>query len=451
MRPVFPPYTFLTSINCPSGMTWPFDPRFTDLFADRYDPWRTFRHIAKDRGLEPAEAWAAAKMRRYSTYEKLSLQQGNAEPFGFSQWPGLQELLHRIDRASGGDSPAALGEGGLLSNPESQARFRIKTLMEEAAESSIIEGASKTRAQAVELLRQGRSPRDRGERMIVNNYRAMELIKQRLGDPLDVPLLLELQAVLTAGTLDNTDAVGRFRVPGEPVEVVDARTNEVIFTPPPAEQLLTRLARLCEFANAAHAGSSFIHPIVKASILHFMIGYEHPFVDGNGRTARALFYWCALRAGYSLFEYLGISEIIAKGSTRYPLAYLDCETDEGDLTYFVLYKLDVIAQSLDRLANRLRHESAKIARSEALLRIAAGLNLRQRLLLEHALRKPGTRYTVRSHMASNGITQNSARADLMGLVRLKLMAVSKDGRAAAFTVVPNLQRRLDRVIRGNSR
>lgn len=451
MRPALPPYTFLTSIAVPAGTAWSFDPRFADLFADRYDPWRTFRHIAKDRGLDPAEAWAAAKMRRYSTYEKLPLTQANAEPMGFSQWPGLQELLHRIDRASGGDSPAVMGEGGVLAHPESQTRFRIKTLMEEAAESSIIEGASKTRAQAVELLRQGRSPRDRGERMIVNNYRAMELIKQRLRDPLDIPLLLELQTVLTDATLDNADAVGRFRTPGERVEVVDTRTHEVIFTPPPAEELHARLARLCEFANASHAGASFIHPIVKASILHFMIGYEHPFVDGNGRTARALFYWCALRAGYSLFEYLGISEIIAKGSTRYPMAYLDCETDEGDLTYFVLYKLDVIAQSLDRLAKRLRHEDEKIARSEALLRIAPGLNLRQRLLLEHALRKPGTRYTVRSHMSSNGITQNSARADLMGLVRLKLMTMSKDGRAAAFSVVPNLQRRLDRVIRGGRR
>lgn len=447
MRQLKPPYTFRTCIECPSGTVLPFDPRFADLLADRYDPWRTFQHIARDRGLEPEQAWSAAKARRFGTYRDLPLVQADGRPFGVNEWPGLAAILHRIDRSSGGETPAVLGEEGLLGDPGQAARFRIKTLMEEAAESSIIEGASKTRAQAVELLRQGRAPADRGERMIVNNYLAMDLIKQRLREPMTPALLLELQRTLTLDTLPDEGAVGRFRAPGDRVDVIDVRTNDVIFVPPPASQVSERLNELCKFANARHENAEFIHPIVKASILHFMIGYEHPFVDGNGRTARAIFYWYALRSGYTLFEFLAISEIIRRGFARYPAAYLDTEHDEGDLTYFVLYKLDVIAQSLNALAERIRHERAKITRSEELLRLARGLNLRQRLLLEHAIRKPGTRYTVKSHMHSNGISQNSARADLDALVKLRFMTTAREGRATVYSVLPNLRQRLERVRR----
>jgi Fic family protein len=51
----------------------------------------------------------------------------------------------------------------------------------------------------------------------------------------------------------------------------------------------------------------FIHPVVRAIILHFMIGCGHLFVDGNGRTARALFYWSVLHQKYRLMEFISIS------------------------------------------------------------------------------------------------------------------------------------------------
>ena len=64
--------------------------------------------------------------------------------------------------------------------------------------------------------------------------------------------------------------------------------NNTLFTPPPAEHLNERMAKLVTWANAPTASAdNFIHPLVKAAILHFWLAYEHPFVDGNGRTARA--------------------------------------------------------------------------------------------------------------------------------------------------------------------
>ncbi len=402
---------------------------------DDYRPWRKFRHVAKDKGLDPTDAWYAAKLLRASQRRNLELADGVGRPFGFCETGHLMGPLHRIDRALGGGGPDAFApDRGILGDEVHRTRLRIRTLMDEAVESSLIEGAATTRRDAIELLRTGVGPRTKGERMVVNNYAAMGQIKQWLDRPLSAKMLLEIQGILTDGTMPASE-MRRFRRPEENVRVEHESTGEVIFVPPPAAGLSARIERLCDFANRAHEGASFIHPIVKAAILHFMIGFEHPFTDGNGRTARAIFYWAALRAGYAIFEYVPISERIRAGRARYPQAYLDSEQDGGDLTYFIVYHLDIVEQAIRVVTEHLSREEAKIARSLRLLRASKNLNLRQRLLLEHSLRHPGTNYTVKGHMNSNGITVNTARADLEGLVRRRLMTTSKIGRQVQYHVV----------------
>ncbi|MBC7773576.1 MAG: Fic family protein [Pyrinomonadaceae bacterium] len=216
------------------------------------------------------------------------------------------------------------------------------------------------------------------------------------------------------------------------------RDNDVIHTPPPADQIPVRLRNLCEFANREHTGDEFLHPIITACILHFLIGYEHPFGDGNGRTARAVFYWYALRHGYSIFEYMTISDLIRKGHAQYPQAFVDTELDDGDLTYFVIYKMNIIARSLEQLSEHLRQQEVRLRESEQILRGSSTLNLRQRLIIEHALRHPQTRYTVKSHMNSNGISTNTARADLDGLARRKFLIITKRSREVIYLAAPDL-------------
>lgn len=389
--------------------------------------------------------WCALKIQRVGGTQFTGLAQPDGRGFTLTVGPHLLEPLHRIDRATGGGGPSALkSERGVLADEAHRTRLRIKTLMDEAAESSLIEGAATTRRAAVEMLRSERAPKSTGERMVANNYAAMQLIKQWLGRPLSREMLLELQTILTKGTLKNNDESGRFRRPDENVRVEDSRTGEEVWVPPPAESLEQRLNALCAFANANHDGAAFIHPIVKASVLHFMIGYEHPFVDGNGRTARAVFYWFALRNGYDIFEYIPISERIRKGFARYPQAYIDTETDEGDLTYFILYQLDIVELALDDLAEHLHNEEAKISRSERILKLNKNLNLRQRLLVEHGLRHPQTAYTVISHMNSNDIVKATARADLNQLVKLRLMVTSKRGKEVIYHIAPGLADKLSK-------
>lgn len=413
------------------------------LLTQKYRPWRKVRRIARDMEIDPIDAWAYLKLTRFAISHSLPLKAVSGSAFTYCSGPSLLEPLHRIDRAVGGGGTAAMDSAvGVLSDPDNQRRFRIRTLMDEAIESSRIEGAVSTRKDAIELLRSGRDPTTKHEKMFVNNYAAMQEIKRRLEQPLTIDFLQELQQILTRGTLKAPSDGGRLRRASEDVRIVDHRDNSTVFVPPPADLLPERLKRVCDYANQAHTGDKFVHPIVKACILHFMIGYEHPFVDGNGRTARAIFYWAAQRQGYRIFEYLTISDIIREGTSKYPQAYLDSELDGGDVTYFVLYKLGVIEQSLARLANHLAREDERIKESDALIRISKDLNLRQRLLLSHGLRHPQTKYTVKSHANSNGIAENTSRADLQGLLRKKLLVSLRDRKTVVYQLVPGLAAKL---------
>jgi Fic family protein len=321
-------------------------------------------------------------------------------------------------------------------------RILIDSHMEEAIATSQIEGAVTTRQRAKEMLRSGRRPRDRSEQMIVNGYRTIRLLRERAEEPLSVRMLHEIQQNMTEGTLEDPGHSGRFRSAGdEPVCVVDTRDDEVIFTPPPPKEIPNRIGRLIEFANEDAASESFMHPLVRAVVLHFWFAYEHPYCDGNGRTARALFYWYMLKRGYWLFEFLTISRIINASRMSYYRAFVHTEMDENDLTYFIVHQFDVTRRALDDLHARLREMTAQQQRLSAMRRVA-NLNVRQRALLDHALRHPNQVYTFESHQRSHGITYQTARTALLSLSHRGLMERLPTKKPMQFTPARDLRRKL---------
>lgn len=406
----------------------------------RYRPWAKVRHIARQEQLDPNDLWRAVKLSRFQPRKPLPLERTEGGVFSYWQPPEVQESLHQIDQRAGGLLTTGSHElTEVLRDPVPRERFVIRSLMDEAIESSRLEGAVTTRREARDLLRSERKPTTPHEQMVLNNYLAMRMVKQMLDRNLSVDMLLELQRVVTEGTLEDPDAYGRLRHIGEDVAVWDDRTNERIYVPPSAEGLEDRLRAICEFANENHGGRRFVHPVVKASILHFMIGYEHPFCDGNGRTARAVFYWSVLRSGYWMFEYLVISGLIRESYASYPRAFLNSEFDDGDLTYFIHYSVRIITLAIRRLGVFLENERQRIARSLQLSRADPNLNLRQRLLLENALNHPRKIYSVKSHAASYNITPTTARLDLDQLRDRGLLTTTKNGKQVLYMLAPDAE------------
>jgi Fic family protein len=399
-------------------------------------------HLSRT-GLTQEELWLLVKLARGQDRQEVPLQDAHGKPFSFRLPREAHRILHLIDTHLGGSLESAFPQ---LDTRDDRQRYLINSLTEEAIASSQIEGAAVTRDIAKEMLRTNRRPRSPDEWMILNNYKTIQMLNGCRHERLDEPLLHRIQASLTEHTLDDPTAQGRFRRADENITVWDNETNQPVHYPPPAGQLPERVARLCEFANgpASADKAAFIHPAVRAIILHFWLGFDHPYVDGNGRTARALFYWSMLRSGYWLVEYLTISAIIRGQPKQYARAYLNTERDDNDLTYFILYHLKVIERSLEAFRAYLDRKLAERQRNARVL-LPALFNSRQQALLLKAVREPQTRFTYESHANSHGASLVTARADLLSLEELGLLRGNRKGRRFEFVAVPDLDERLERL------
>lgn len=418
------------------------DQRIGPEVRGRYEHWDRVRHLTPPDGLSRDDWWLGIKLAREGLRRALPLRDKAGRSVSLAVTDSILRRLHFIDREAAGSIQGMDRE----EDPRIRERYLVRSLIEEAMTSSQLEGASTTREVAKEMLRSGRAPRDRSERMIYNNYIVMQELRTWRDRPLTPDGVFEMHRLLTQDTLDDPTAAGRFRRADEHIYVEDARDGTVLHEPPLANELPQRMQALCDFANQED-GDEFLHPVLRAITLHYQLGYDHPFVDGNGRTARALFYWSMLRAGYWLTEYLSISNVLKQAPSQYSRAYLHTETDESDLGYFISHQLEVIEKAVQGLREYLARKAKEQRQAEALLHpasaLGAELNHRQRALLLHAVRHPSRIYRIADHQHQHRVTYATARSDLLNLVELGLLHQHKRGKAFVFVPAPDLSKRLE--------
>jgi Fic family protein len=406
-----------------------------------YLHWDKLRRLKPPAGLSAEQWWLKVKLGRREGWRQLPLEDRSGDALGYTIPDSMQKSLHWIDQRS---ADTAGMKAVLPSRREARERLFVSSLMEEAIRSSQFEGATTSRGDAKDLLLSGRPPRDRGEQMIANNYRALQFMsEQRIGTTLTPATILELHRIVTDKTLDDPASAGRLQQPGEErVRVYDRDGGRVVFLPPPAEQLPDRMKRLCDFANGDDGDGPFVHPVLRAILLHFWLAYDHPFLDGNGRTARILFFWAMRTRGYWLAGYLPISRLIREAPAQYGEAFLKAETDSGDVTYFLLQQLEVIERAIEGVSAYIKRKETEHRDVKQRLNQLDGINGRQLVLLTHAVKHPDHAYTFSGHARSNRVTHETARADLGGLAELGLLVRRRHGRTYVFEPAPDLPERL---------
>jgi Fic family protein len=407
--------------------------RLLNRVNEEYYYWDKVKYLPMPEGINPIEVWSFAKFRRLQSPYKI--QFGNYQ-FGWTLPARIQERLHQFDLHIGGSL-----ETRSLISAEDKNRYLVSSIMEEAIASSQIEGAVTTRKQAKEILRKRLSPKNKSELMIVNNYHTIQKILELKDQMLTPELLLEVHKLITAGTLDHQEDEGAFRTSND-INVIDPIDNEVMYYPPGVDELPALIKDLCSFFNDDRA-SVFMHPIIKGCIIHFMIGFIHPFADGNGRTARALFYWYLLKKGYWLTEYLSISRLILRSKNQYARAYLFTETDDNDLTYFISYQVRTMKLAYDSLREYLQRKIEEKRQITAFLKIEH-VNERQALMLKWVYEEPSLLFTAKEVETRLGISNQTARTDLQGLAKegfLEEVRMNKKtvafGKSSRFDVLLN--------------
>lgn len=435
-RPQRPPLwvKLMTEVS-PEELPDFFQHRHGPLVEGEYLHWDDLRHRTPPDGLTPERWWLTLKLARQDR-RLVPLEDVAGRPFSFTLPDPLLERLARIDREGSGH----VSVPSEIASPATRDRYLQSSIMEEAITSSLLEGAATTREEAREMIRTGRPAVSEGERMVLGNYRAMEWIRTRATAPLTPETVLELHRVLLAES--DPGAAGKLRDGSKVIVVEDLQTGEVLHRPSDAAELPARLEAMCVFANAPTEAGKFVHPVVRSILLHFWLAYDHPFEDGNGRTARALFYWSMLRQGYWLFEFVSLSSLLRKAPAQYARSFLLTETDDLDLTYFLIAQTRVMCLALDSLNAYLVRKRDELGQTLRAVRSSVNLNHRQLALISHALRHGTRTYTIRSHETSHRVTNATARTDLLGLEVRGLLVRRQAGNAFVFLPADDLAGRL---------
>jgi len=382
-----------------------------DKINDNYEYWDSVKYKPLPDGCKSSqELWLRAKASRILTtvypWPKYNLL------FGLTN--RMQRMCHEFDLNFGGT-----WESRSMIPGESRERYLVSSLMEEAIYSSMMEGAVTTRKVAKDMLRRKITPKDKSQQMIHNNYQTIQFIVANKYNALTPELVLHIHQLMTEKTLDNQEDAGRLRT-NDNVVVENGITHEIVHHPPTYKVLPEFINDLCDYFNETDA-KVFVHPIIKGIIIHYMLAYMHPFVDGNGRTARALFYWYMLKERYWLTEYMSISRVIAKSKKSYEKAFQYVVADDHDLGYFIFYNLRVLEQAFKQLQEYIKRKQEERAAANIFLQIG-DINERQAQILKMFLDNPKGAITVRDLQDKFMISPTTAKTDITGLLQRGLLA-----------------------------
>ncbi len=217
-----------------------------------------------------------------------------------------------------------------------------EVLIDEAFNSSVIEGAFSTRKRTQEIIGKNLNPTNKDEQMIFNNYNALVYVLKNLHKRIDEDVILNIYNIVALNTLSEKDIIDKYR--NDNVYVWDESRQEIVYEAPAHQEVQGLMDKLIYFINNDEDG---IHPVMKASIIHFYFVYIHPFFDGNGRTARALSFMFLLKNGYSYFKFFSISSVLKDKRSKYYKALKDVEEYDSDLTFFIIYMAEMIVTAID--------------------------------------------------------------------------------------------------------
>src|SRR3989344_5148397 len=392
--------------------------------------WDKIQYSAKiPNDTTPEEFWYFVKQVRKYSSRKSVIKAESGEQYSWVRLNYTDEYLHKLDMQLGTNELPFLSKASF--DAEQKKRFLTKSIMEEAIASSQLEGAATTTSMAKKILTEKRAPRNRSERMIVNNYKTMQALSQEYKDKkLSHEVLFDLHHLITKDTLDE-DKQNRYRQDSDNISVND-QIQYIYYIPPHTAFMTQEMERLIKFANNED-NSGFIHPIIKAIFLHFWIAILHPFCDGNGRLARTIFYWYLLREGYWAMQYLPISLVIKEAQVQYGMAFVYSEQDEFDLTYFFDFHMRKLMQASKNFKAYLERKIEENNNIQNLFHSSYILNPRQIQALHYLLAQGNESYVnPSSYEVLCGISRTTAIADLKAIEKMKLVESRKVGKYVRY-------------------
>lgn len=366
-----------------------------------------------------AEVWQQLQISRRENGVKIPLKDQEDKDLFFSLTEELKKKVVAVDD---------LARNNFFDNLDENEKIDlIRAAQEdEAFYSSVIEGAHTTKKRTKELVEKGLEPKNKDERMVLNNYKALMFILENLHRDIDEDIIIKIYQKVTEGTLDEEELGYRNN------QNYVRSLNEVVYEPPKYEEVPKLMKDLVKFIN--DDSEDLLHPLIKALILHFDFVYIHPFNDGNGRTARALTYMYLLKSGYHFFKFFSISSLLKEFRGNYYKAIKNVEDYDSDVTYFIEFYLDMMEKSIKKVSSDFRNQYLLKVIKEKILNKGLELNSRQVKSLEKIIKVNKKNVDIAFYMSLNKVVQETARKDLQELVEMEILQVTKLGKKNVYNL-----------------
>lgn len=383
--------------------------RLPELARQPYWHPDQIKHKTAPEGLKHDQWWPLLKCFRIARRQPIALEEKQTIPFGLVVVDEMLPILHHFD-SQGRSHGTASG-----TRQEVLQAHRTAVLMEEAIASTGLTGQVVSRETCREMLRAGRHPLHQSEQQVSNLYRQLK----HLPDLADCPLTPESVARVHQKLQEHVGVDGNHRPAAAGIDW------------------------LCRFAE--HPEGPFLHPLLRAVLVHFWVLYRRPFFQGNEITARFLMHWTALRHGYTALAHVAPSDFLLPRRDDYRQAVERVLSDEGDLTYFVLPVLHSLAEAFISAQKAIHDIEQEMAQGRAAWNRFGFLNPRQEDIVMRAMKKPGAVFTIEAHRESHDLAYATARADLLRLEQIGLMSKRQRGKGFVFETAPNWLEKLQRL------
>jgi Fic family protein len=237
--------------------------------------------------------------------------------------------------------------------PYYEKQFRQDAMVRTVHYGTHIEGNELNLDQAEKVLAgQDVVARDRDIQEVINYRKAMDFI-DGLGSgdkniKVDGELIRKLHGI-TVNKILPVEKCGEFRE--TQVVIRNNQTGQVSFRPPEAGHILQQICDLSAFIEDPK--NQDIHAILKSGIVHYELVRIHPFLDGNGRVARALSTLILFLEGYDIRKFFSLEEYFDSNPTEYYEALQSVEKLGGDLTGWLEYFTQGLAIELSKIKEKV--------------------------------------------------------------------------------------------------
>ncbi len=306
--------------------------------------------------------------------------------------------------------------------PEWEVSLRKEAIIQSAHSSTAIEGNPLTLEEVSDLANGREVMARRKDRQEVLNYlEALDRVPDFASHvPLTLDDLLKIHFIVTKETLDNADYEGVLR----PVQVIvgNPNTREVTFRPPDTEEVPGLMDEFLKWFNSSKI--SDLDPVIAAGLTHYEMVRIHPFVDGNGRTARIMATMILYKSGFDLKRFFALDDYYDHDRNSYYVALQTVDPDTIDVTQWLEYFTDGVATSIKTVKERVIGLSKNIKVLKEKGQVA--LNKRQMVIVEKII--ADGKITNRDIRELFGISDTAARTELKKLIKLEVIERKGDGR-----------------------